>query len=97
MPTEITGQNGAVIEQETNIAISDCGGVLPSKSAKQAKPTRAQLLAKALKSCRKKYAKKTEKTRRVACEKAARKKYGPKTKAAKKSAHKAKRAAAGRG
>jgi hypothetical protein len=45
------------------------------------KPTRAQLLAKALKTCKKLKKKK----KRVACERAARKKYGPKAKKKKKS------------
>ncbi len=72
MPTVITGQNGAVIEQDTNIAVSGCSGVLHSKVVKL---TRAQLLAKALEACDK-YKKKS---RRLACEKQARKKYGAKT------------------
>jgi DNA-binding beta-propeller fold protein YncE len=54
------------------------------------KLTRAQLLAKALKSCRHKHKGKSKhaKKKRVACERQARKKYGPKksTKHAKKSA-----------
>jgi hypothetical protein len=54
------------------------------------KLTRAQLLAKALKSCRHKYEGKSKHARkkRTACERQARKKYGPKksTKHAKKSA-----------
>ena len=33
MPTEITGQNGAVINQNTKIAVSGCGGVLSTKDA----------------------------------------------------------------
>ncbi len=76
MPTEITGQNGAIINQTTNIAVTGCQGVKDSKTVKL---TRAQLLARALKSCRK-YKKKA---RRTACEKQARKRY-----AAKKAAHK---------
>ncbi len=71
MPTEITGQNGAVINQTTNIAVTGCGGVLPSKTAK---PTRAQLLAKALKVCHKD----KKKGKRLACEKQARKRYASK-------------------
>jgi hypothetical protein len=59
MPTEITGQNGAVIKQTTKIAVTGC------------KATRSQLLAKALKACRKK----KNRSRRVACERQARKKY----------------------
>ena len=81
MPTEITGQNGAVINQTTNIAVTGCGGVLPSKTAK---PTRAQLLAKALKVCRKD----KHKRKRLACEKQAHKRYAPKKPAHKKPAHK---------
>ncbi len=72
MPTEIVGQNGAVIRQTTNIVANGCAASHPL--------TRAQLLAKALKTCRK--AKK--KSKRVSCEKQARKKYGPKAKKAKK-------------
>lgn len=72
MPTEITGQNGAVIRQTTNIVVNGCARPRPL--------TRAQKLAKALKTCRK--AKK--KSKRVSCEKLARKKYGPKGKKAKK-------------
>jgi hypothetical protein len=69
MPTEITAQNGDVIKQNTKIAVKGC----------KAKPSRAQLLAKALKACNKKKAK----AKRAACRKQAYKKYGPK-KAAKK-------------
>lgn len=82
MPTKIVAQDGAVIEQSTPIAISGCGSVLASKSRK---PTRAQLLAKALKSCKSKY--KHRKSRRLACEKQARKKYGPAKKKAHKTSH----------
>jgi hypothetical protein len=71
-PTEITAQNGAVIKQSTKIAVTDCGAV------KGFKGTRAQLLAKALKACRKQFKHKHKK--RAACEKHARKKYGPKSK-----------------
>jgi hypothetical protein len=70
IPTEITGQNGAFISQTTKVAITGCKGVAAFKA------TKAQLLAKALRAC-KKYKKKSK---RVACEKAARKKYGSKTK-----------------
>jgi hypothetical protein len=84
MPTEITGQNGAFISETTKIGESGCAGVLPSKAHKL---SRAQHLAKALKSCRSKYKKK--KSKRVTCEKQARKKYGPKAK--KKSSKKSKK------
>jgi hypothetical protein len=64
MPTEITGQNGAVVKQTTKIAVTGCPKVKT--------PTRAQKLAKALKACRKQKG-----AKRTSCEKAARKKYGP--------------------
>jgi hypothetical protein len=67
MPTEIVAQNGDVIRQTTKIAVSGCKKAV-------VKLTRAQLLAKALKSCRKN----KHKHKRQACERAARKKYGPK-------------------
>jgi hypothetical protein len=70
IPTEITAQNGAFISQTTKVAITGCKGVAAFKA------TKAQMLAKALKAC-KKYKKKSK---RVACEKAARKKYGSKAK-----------------
>ncbi len=83
LPTEITGQNGAVIEQETKVAVLGCKGVAGFKV------TKAQLLAKALKACRSKYKATSKKSKRVACEKTARKKYGSKAKkAAKKSSKK---------
>ncbi len=80
MPTTIIAQDGAVIEQDTNIAVSGCSGVLPSKVVKL---TRTQLLAKALKTCKKKYKKREAK--RLVCERQAQKRYTAK-KAAKKAA-----------
>ncbi len=70
MPTEITGQNGAVINRTTNIAVTGCAGVKDSRTVKL---TRAQLLAKALKACRKRY--KHSKAKRQACERQARKRH----------------------
>jgi hypothetical protein len=70
MPTRIVGQNGAVIEQTTQIAIEGCGAV---KAAKSRKLTRAQELASALKACRSKY--RSSRTRRALCERRARKRY----------------------
>ena len=78
MPTTITAQNGAVIAKSTRIALEGCAAV---KGAKAKKLTRAQKLAGALKSCRKRF--KRARRRRAACERAARRRY-----AAKKAAHK---------
>jgi len=64
MPTEITGQNGAVIKQSTKIAVTGC--------AKVKKLTRAQKLEKALRAC-KTYRKKAK---RAKCKKQALKQYG---------------------
>jgi hypothetical protein len=85
MPTTIVAQDGAVIEQNTNIAPTGCGAVLANKTKKL---TNAQLLAKALAACKKKYHTKKAKNKRAQCEKQARKRYAPKPKQA---AHKAKR------
>ena len=65
MPTEFTGQNGAVTRQDTKIAVTGC--------AKAKTLTRAQKLSKALKACKQD----KNKTKRAKCEKTARKKYGP--------------------
>ncbi len=72
MPTEITGQNGAVINETTTIAASGCGSVLSTKT----KLTRAQALAKALAACHKRY--KHSKAKRRACERQARQRYAAK-------------------
>ncbi len=80
MPTTITGQNGAVIEQDTKIAVTGCIGVKPFKKTK---------LEEVLETCKKKYKKHKDKSKRLACEKRARKQYGTK-KAGKKSSTKKK-------
>jgi len=79
MPTEITAQNGAVIDQSTPIAVTGCGAV------KGYKLTSAQLLAKALAACRSRY--RHSHSRRAACERQARIRY------AKKAGHRASRTA----
>jgi hypothetical protein len=66
MPTAFIAQNGAVINQSTKIAITGC-----PKTKKAAKPTRAQKLTNALRTCRKEHSKK----KRAACEKQARVRY----------------------
>jgi hypothetical protein len=74
-PTTITGQNAAVISQKTHVTITGC------KAVKSYKATRAQLLAKALAACRKKY--KHHHNKRIKCERQAHKRYPTK-----KTAHK---------
>ena len=66
MPTTITGQNGGVLTQTTTIEVTGCAKAKPS-------PTRAQLLAQALKACKKK----PKGAKRKTCEAQAHKKYGP--------------------
>ena len=72
MPTEFTGQNGAVIHQNTPIAVTGC--------PKAKTLTKSQQLAKALKACHKD----KNKSKRAKCEASARKKFGPVKKKAKK-------------
>jgi hypothetical protein len=62
MPTEIVAQNGNIIKQNTKIGVSGCKPKILTKK---------QLLAKALKACKKK----KNKHKRQACERAAHKKY----------------------
>jgi hypothetical protein len=62
IPTTITAQDGATLEQTTKVAVTGCSA---------ARLTKAQLLAKALKACRKD----KRKASRLACEKAARRRY----------------------
>jgi hypothetical protein len=69
MPTQLVGQNGALVNQTTHITVTGC--------PKTKTLTRAQKLAIALRACRKK----PKGAKRTACERAARKKYGPLNKA----------------
>jgi hypothetical protein len=66
MPTEFTAQNGAVLKQNTAIAVSGC------PKAKTAAQLRAAKLAAALKACHKKHG-----SKRSGCEKLAHKRYNP--------------------
>ena len=70
MPTEITAQDGAVIKQSTDLAITGCKAVASYKATRSAK------LKKALASCRKRH--RHERSRRQTCERHARKRYGAK-------------------
>jgi hypothetical protein len=73
LPTELVGQNGAVIHDSTPVSVSGC------PKAKKIM-TKAQKLTAALKAC-----KKNGKGKRATCETAARKRYAPaRRKAAKK-------------
>jgi hypothetical protein len=72
MPAEITSQAGTTIKQMINIAVTGCKGVAAYKA------TRAQLLAKALKACRKD----VRHVKRQKCERAAQAKYGSRGKKA---------------
>jgi len=65
MPTEIDGQNGAAIHQETKIAVTGC----PTKAL-----TRSAKLEAALKACHNKN--KYDKATRGRCERLARKRFG---------------------
>jgi hypothetical protein len=65
IPTSLTGQNGALVKQNTPVTVAGC--------PKAKVLTRAQKLALALKACKKK----AKGKKRTACERAARKKYGP--------------------
>jgi hypothetical protein len=67
MPTEIVGQNGAVVRQSTKVTIAGCA------KSKVAVSSRAQKLTKALATCRKK----RKGAKRAGCEATARKRYGP--------------------
>src|SRR6202007_1773038 len=68
IPTELTGQNGALVKQNTPVTVTGC--------AKTKVLTRTQKLALALKACHKKHG-----AKRKACERRARKQYGPLRKA----------------
>ena len=84
MPTTITAQDGAVIEQDTPVTPEGCTGVA---AAHTSKPTRAQQLAKSLAACRHKYRSKKARAKRAVCERQARKRYGPPRKAHKSTRH----------
>jgi hypothetical protein len=71
MPTEIVGQNGALIKQSTKITLQGC------KKVKASRPiSRAMLLKRALAKCRTQH--RHARSRRTACERKARKLYAAK-------------------
>jgi hypothetical protein len=64
IPTTLTGQNGAVLTQSTNVTVAGC--------AKKKTLTRTAKLTRALRACHKKKAK----SKRASCEREARRRYG---------------------
>jgi hypothetical protein len=72
MPTQLVGQNGALVNQMTKLTVTGC--------PKTKTLTRAQKLALALKACHKQ----PKGAKRAGCERAARKKYGAVKKKGKK-------------
>ena len=74
MPTTITGQNGAVIEQGTKIAIEGCNAVA---GFHRHRLTRAQQLSRALAACGRRF--RHMGRRRSQCDARARLRYGPRT------------------
>jgi hypothetical protein len=77
IPTEITGQNGALLKQQTKVAITGCSGVAAFCATRAG--TKACELKRALQACRKKY--RHNRRRRATCEASARKRYASKTEA----------------
>jgi hypothetical protein len=77
MPTEITGQNGAVIKQQTKIALTGCKEVIGFCAGTRKATARCKLQL-ALEACRKKYKGKAKAKKRAVCEAQARKKYAHK-------------------
>jgi hypothetical protein len=74
MPTEIVGQNGAVIKQNTKIALHGCGRV---KASTPRTLSRAQLLRRALAACR--HTHRRARSERTICERRARQRYAAKS------------------
>ncbi len=70
MPTTIAGQNGAMIEQDTHIAISGCAAV---KGAKARELSLAQRFKRALARCRTTH--RHSRARRAGCERSVRARY----------------------
>jgi hypothetical protein len=86
MPTEIVGQNGAVIKQNTRIQEQGCRGV---KAVEQTRLSRAQLLKRALAACRRRH--RRSRAKRVACEKQSRKRFAAKNATRQRTSRKASR------
>ncbi len=68
IPTALTGQNGTAVNETVKVSVQGCAAV---KASKAKKLTRAQALAKALKTCRARH--KRSRAKRASCVRAARK------------------------
>jgi hypothetical protein len=67
MPTTLTGQNGVVINENTQVATTGCPALTKKTTA-----SRGQKLARALRACRHRYRADRQRRRRAACERAVR-------------------------
>ncbi len=74
IPTALTGQNGTAVSETVKVSVQGCSAV---KASKIKRLTRAQILAQALKACRRKYEHAHRK--QATCEKRARKHHTAKT------------------
>jgi len=75
IPTQLTGQNATLVNQNVKVGLQGCAAV---KASKARKLTRAQKRALALKSCRKRHS--HSRRARAGCERAARRRYAPRGK-----------------
>jgi hypothetical protein len=71
IPTQLTGQNGTLVNETVKVEVQGCAAV---KASKTRKLTRAQQLALALKACRKGH--EHSRATRAGCERHARRRYG---------------------
>jgi hypothetical protein len=70
IPTQLTGQNGSLVNDTVKVAVQGCAAV---KASKTRKLTRAQKLGLALKACRNRH--KQSRATRASCERDARRRY----------------------
>jgi hypothetical protein len=71
IPTQLTGQNGTLVNETVKVAVQGCAAVKPSKTKKL---SRTQQLARALETCRRIHAR--SRAERASCERDARRRYG---------------------
>jgi hypothetical protein len=89
IPTQLTGQNGTVVDHSVKVTVQGCVAV---KASKTRRLTRAQQLALVLKACRKRD--EHSRATRANCERHARRRYGARL-AARKRSHASARTSAG--